>query len=652
MSVRKAAALAIAQLGVAAFFIAGVTGTALGESAAWFVLAATVLAAFVRAIDIESWALLIPGGFVSRVTQRLRRACRRPRQGRGTGRARAARRARLCRDRPLRGQRVGHRHCRMALHRLRAAGGSRDAHRHRASSALLWLPTRIGRDVGRDALARAVWIGVAILLVTIAWGVVTVARGGVVVSTLAVPPPVAAITPWAPLDVALAILLGFALTLPVVGGGEALARAAHELPPPRVQALRRTGLLTVLFAGVDDDARDVPRRCCWCPRASSRSGRMRRWPASRSTWPRRSAIRVLMAVALAGAAVLDAGSGRPRRARRRRADAPSRLDRRHAAVGSGVASQQVRHARSRGRRHGRGDDPRGARERRPGGLAVARLRHRDRRDARADDRVARPAPARAPGPDPVQGARQRPARAAASFRWACSPSAIVVAASALAMVLTGDVAAIATLALIALLSALVQRGRAAGGARREFAPTRARFDLLLAAELSPDQIEARPGNVLVPVRNPHLLAHVAAALQTLGRSRRRRHDGAAARRRRQRGERRPDHADAVRAAAALGRRRAGRAGRPSRPAADRPDAQRRRRHRRHRRSACARRTSTSANRRRCRPRIRRACSARRGSAPTSPKRSTFGSSSITAAAGPTPITSAPIRHPSLRAISI
>ena len=41
-----------------------------------------------------------------------------------------------------------------------------------------------------------------------------------------------------------ACLLGFALALPVVGGGEALARAAHELPPPRVQALRRTGLLT------------------------------------------------------------------------------------------------------------------------------------------------------------------------------------------------------------------------------------------------------------------------------------------------------------------------------------------------------------------------------------------------------------------------
>ena len=57
MSVRKAAALAIAQLGVAAFFIAGVARRALGDSAGWFVLAATVLAAFARAVDIESWAL-------------------------------------------------------------------------------------------------------------------------------------------------------------------------------------------------------------------------------------------------------------------------------------------------------------------------------------------------------------------------------------------------------------------------------------------------------------------------------------------------------------------------------------------------------------------------------------------------------------------
>ena len=69
ISVRKAAALAIAQLGVAAFFVAGVTRSTLGESAPWFVLAAVALSAFVRAIDLESWAVLVPGGFVGRAVR-------------------------------------------------------------------------------------------------------------------------------------------------------------------------------------------------------------------------------------------------------------------------------------------------------------------------------------------------------------------------------------------------------------------------------------------------------------------------------------------------------------------------------------------------------------------------------------------------------
>ena len=86
----------------------------------------------------------------------------------------------------------------------------------------------------------------------------------------------------------------------------------------------------------------------------------------------------------------------------------------------------------------------------------------------------------------------------------------------LAMILTGDVASIAAAALIAALVALVHLRPATRGTGRQSSADESTFDLLLAAELSPDQIEARPGNVLVPVRNPHLLAHVAAALQTPG----------------------------------------------------------------------------------------------------------------------------------------
>src|SRR5882672_7289380 len=67
ISVRNAAALVIAQLGVAAFFVSGDAPIALGAAAGWFVLVGAGLAALVRAIDLESWALLMPGGFEGRV---------------------------------------------------------------------------------------------------------------------------------------------------------------------------------------------------------------------------------------------------------------------------------------------------------------------------------------------------------------------------------------------------------------------------------------------------------------------------------------------------------------------------------------------------------------------------------------------------------
>src|SRR6476619_5444027 len=69
VSVWKAGALAMVQLGVGAVFVAGLARSALGPSAVWFVLFATVLAVLVRAADVESWALLIPGGTLGRLEQ-------------------------------------------------------------------------------------------------------------------------------------------------------------------------------------------------------------------------------------------------------------------------------------------------------------------------------------------------------------------------------------------------------------------------------------------------------------------------------------------------------------------------------------------------------------------------------------------------------
>ena len=102
----------------------------------------------------------------------------------------------------------------------------------------------------------------------------------------------------------LACVLGFALTLPVVGGGEALARAAHELPPPRVQALRRTGLLTVCLCASwqqrlapfsSSSLVPASEQALWVNAPLAGLAQHLAGPAS---------LRDLMAVALAGAAVL------------------------------------------------------------------------------------------------------------------------------------------------------------------------------------------------------------------------------------------------------------------------------------------------------------------------------------------------------------
>jgi hypothetical protein len=79
MSVKNAAALAIAQLGVSAFFVSGVLREAIGDAAGWFIVAATGLSALVRAIDLESWALLM----------RPRRPCLRSPVGRNRSRGHA-----------------------------------------------------------------------------------------------------------------------------------------------------------------------------------------------------------------------------------------------------------------------------------------------------------------------------------------------------------------------------------------------------------------------------------------------------------------------------------------------------------------------------------------------------------------------------------
>ena len=199
MSVWKAAALAVAQLGVAAFFIAGVTRTEVGASAPWFVLAATILAAFVRTIDVESWALLIPGGFVSRVASAFGPTA--------IGLAKAV----ALVERLL----LGALACVVIGHYVASVSGTAIAGWRFTgfvrpedfatvvaigTIGVLWLPTRLGRDIGRETLARAVWVAAAIVVCAIVSGTASLVRDGAAVSTLVAIPPIAPMTGWFPLD--------------------------------------------------------------------------------------------------------------------------------------------------------------------------------------------------------------------------------------------------------------------------------------------------------------------------------------------------------------------------------------------------------------------------------------------------------------------
>jgi len=509
MSVWRAAAFPIAQLGIGAFFIAGVVAPTLGYTAGWFVLAAAGVAALLRASEIESWAFLIPGGLVGRVKHAF---------GRRAGRAAMAL---TLVERLLLGALaaivVGHYIADvvvMAIAGLRFEGtlSAEDLATFVAVVIVgwLWLRARIGRDIDHDVWARAVWIGVAILILTMIVGVTTIARGGTAaIAPLAVPRPEAFTGQWLA-HALLAGVLGFAQALPSVGGGEALARAAHEFPPPRVPTLRRTALLTVLIGvlvttlGTFLFVLLVPpeAQAAWIDSPLAGLAQHLGAPA----W-----VRGLLSIAIAGAAGMVLYPA----AHAALTDAERILHRAEETLPGGLASL-----------HTRFGTPTRAVDLTAAGMILAMLA--------SGGRVTWLAHAYAIG---IAGTvilavaallrlRRMPAHAVpfktpANLRVRGRElplglffAAVIVAGCALTMVVTGDGASIATVALVvALTSWFVVGARPEPDDAFEEPGT---FDLLRSTDLSLDQVEARPGNVLVPVRNPHALAHVTSALHASG----------------------------------------------------------------------------------------------------------------------------------------
>ncbi len=72
VSVWRAAARALVELGCGAFFVGGVAWASIGSAAPWYVLAAVALGVALRAVDIEARALFVPGGLYGSVKRRAR----------------------------------------------------------------------------------------------------------------------------------------------------------------------------------------------------------------------------------------------------------------------------------------------------------------------------------------------------------------------------------------------------------------------------------------------------------------------------------------------------------------------------------------------------------------------------------------------------
>ena len=240
MSVWRATARALVELGIAAFFIAGVAWSSIGAAAPWFVLAAVALAGAIRAADVEARALFVPGGLYGSVRETL------------GGLAAKIAASSLLVDRlvlgPLAALVAGHYVAALAqmLFGRRVADAAVPGATFPAIVAVVllggvWWLQRQGRSVPDRAVSRAIGYVVAFLAIVAVWGGATVALG----THPPVLPPLPSAEPSI-LDVVL-LVAAFGHALPALGSVDTLEHVALDLEQPRIRNLQRTARLVGAF---------------------------------------------------------------------------------------------------------------------------------------------------------------------------------------------------------------------------------------------------------------------------------------------------------------------------------------------------------------------------------------------------------------------
>ena len=481
-SASRAAALALPELAFAAFFVGGVLRDAPARSGPWIVLAATLLSIAIRRVDLQSWALFVPGGFGGRVERAY-----------GPRAATAALGVVLV-ERVLLGAIAsvvfGHYAAAVLFGSSGSAQFLRRATIADVSSLIalcligsLWLRARRGHLLTPGRRAQHIWFAAGTLLLLLLWGGATAA----VRSAWPAAPSIAgAEGGWREILVwIVALFAALGRATPAIGVADSIPRVVHELAPPRIAGLRRAAAMTslaaiVLTGGLSLLYAALAPGPAWAnvPLAGLAQQLHPAW------------LRPWVVVIIAGAAALLLGQTT-----------------RAALWGSEAALVRLAER----------------------GAVPERLKGREQRfgtHASAIDTA-------------VVTAALIVLVSGANVAWLTSAYAMAVSCTLVLQALSlarlseqGSRAGVRILGATLGLSALAMLVRADGGAmtgaamlfsvavvlglRRPAAPVPAdetdAADLLASSHVYGDDLAPSPGSILVPVRNPHLLAHLVAAL--------------------------------------------------------------------------------------------------------------------------------------------
>jgi magnesium transporter len=246
-SVWRAAALAIPDVGLAVFFIGGTLAAVAGAAAPWYVLAAVGVAVACRTLDIEGWGIPVRGGLVGRA-----------------GEAYGPRGAAIAAAGQLLERVVFASLMAMVFGRYLAAlpvwlfvpanlwptylkAGDLGVTGAMVLLGFAWIRARLGLASGPHAIRRTIIAATALVAIVVASFVTALAAG---MPLRVVPAPTLPSHNLAGWLTALATLAYvFEQALASVGSGDSLARAAGELEPPRTRGIRRT-LVVLLAFGV------------------------------------------------------------------------------------------------------------------------------------------------------------------------------------------------------------------------------------------------------------------------------------------------------------------------------------------------------------------------------------------------------------------